>query len=63
MFSTKTAAKAELLRKKDEILEDFKEECGKDWEVYENHPTFWAISSTFDDVWTELLVTETEVKS
>ena len=63
VYSTKTAAKAELLRKRDEALEDFKEEHGKDWEVYENHPTFWGISSTADDVWTELLITETEVQS
>lgn len=63
VYSTKTAAKAELLRKRDEVLEDFKEVYGKDWEVYENHPTFWGISSTADDVWTELLITETEVQS
>lgn len=63
VFSTKTAAKAELLRRKDEVLEDFKEGCGNEWEVYENHATFWGISSTDSDVWTELLVTETEVKS
>lgn len=62
VYSTKTAAKQVLLQRKDEVLERFEEECGTEWEVYESRPTFWGISSTDDDVWTELLITETEVK-
>lgn len=61
VYSTKTAAKHALLERKDEFLNDFRDKFGKEWEVYENHPTFWGISSTDDDVWTELLITETEL--
>lgn len=61
VYATKTAAKQELLRRRDDVLETFMEQ-GSDWQVYENHPTIWGITSTVDNVWTELVVTEQEVR-
>lgn len=60
-FSTKNEAKAELLSRKDEVLDDYREENGNAWEVYVNQPTIWGISSTDRNEWTELVITERRI--
>lgn len=59
--STMTKAKAMFAAKKELILGEYEDEHPDDYEVYENHPTYWGISCKDVEIWDELLITEKEV--
>ena len=61
VFTTKTAAKEKLRKRKEEIKEYYEESYSGDYEIAFDDPTLFSITSCSSCVWDELLITEKEI--
>lgn len=62
VFTTKNAAKEKLEERKEKLKEWYEENFPCDWEVTEEYPILFSISSIVCDRWNELMITEKEIK-
>lgn len=59
--STITKAKERFTEEKADILGKYEDKHPDNYEVYEDHQTFWGVTCKDEEVWDELLITEKEV--
>lgn len=63
VYTTKTAAKEKLDERKEELINDYEEKYPSCWDIDTDFPHWFEIYAQNEFDWTELLVTEKELKS
>ena len=62
VFTTKTAAKERLDERKEELKNDYEKNYPDGWDVDTDFPHWFEIYAESEYDWTELLITEKELK-